>query len=79
VLYKLHLRAIDYPKPYNFSHLHNVEIMITENMKTYLEKIIAATANIIESEEEPDARIPASRCSGGCGYLWICGGIWNRK
>jgi CRISPR-associated exonuclease Cas4 len=56
-----------------------IQIRITESMKTYLKKIIGATANIIESEEEPDARIPASRCSGGCGFLWICGGIWNRR
>lgn len=56
-----------------------VEVEITESMKTYLKKVIRAIHNVIESGEEPSARIPKSRCSGGCGYLWICGGIWNRK
>jgi CRISPR-associated exonuclease Cas4 len=56
-----------------------VEVEITESMKTYLKKVIMAIHNVIKSGEEPSARIPKSRCSGGCGYLWICGGIWNRK
>jgi CRISPR/Cas system-associated exonuclease Cas4 (RecB family) len=48
-------------------------------MKNYLKKTVKAIQNVIESGEEPVARIPRSRCTGGCGYLWICGGIWNRK
>lgn len=56
-----------------------VEVKITESMKTYLKKTVKAIQNVIESGEEPAARIPRSRCTGGCGYLWICGGIWNRR
>ncbi|HXG74115.1 MAG TPA: CRISPR-associated protein Cas4 [Candidatus Nitrosotenuis sp.] len=56
-----------------------VEVEITESMKTYLKKAIRAIHNVVEGGEEPSARIPRSRCTGGCGYLWICGGIWNRK
>lgn len=55
-----------------------VEVRITESVKTYVKKVIRAIQNIIATGEEPIARIPRSRCSGGCGYLWICGGIWNR-
>jgi CRISPR-associated exonuclease Cas4 len=56
-----------------------VEVRITESMKTYVKKTIRAIQNVIATGEEPVARIPRSRCSGGCGYLWICGGVWNRK
>jgi CRISPR-associated exonuclease Cas4 len=56
-----------------------VEIKMSENMKSYLRRSIKAIKNIVKSGEEPIARVPKSRCTGGCGYLWICGGICNRE
>ena len=56
-----------------------IEVKITESMKTYLKNTVKAIHNVVKSGEEPAARIPRSRCTGGCGYLWICGGIWNRR
>ena len=56
-----------------------IEVRITQAMKNYLKRTIMAIQNIVEKEEEPLEMVPASRCTGGCGYLWICGGIWNRS
>ncbi|MEX0569303.1 MAG: CRISPR-associated protein Cas4 [Candidatus Njordarchaeota archaeon] len=45
---------------------------ITKKDKELLEEIIRKILDIIESEEEPKTRVPKSRCTGGCGYAWIC-------
>lgn len=55
-----------------------VKIEITDTMKRFLIKNIMSINNVISNEIEPHANIPRSKCSGGCGYLWICGGIWTR-
>lgn len=56
-----------------------VKTEITDTMKRFLIKNITSIHSVISKEIEPNANTPRSRCSGGCGYLWICGGIWNRR
>lgn len=45
---------------------------ITKRDKELIERIIRKILNIIEKEEEPKTRTPKSKCTGGCGYAWIC-------
>ena len=65
-----------------FVYYRPEDLMLSFNIKN-LDKqniydIIAKIKSTIENEIEPMEEIPPNRCSGGCGYLWICGGIWTR-
>lgn len=51
---------------------------IKNSDKQNIHKIIVKIRSVIENEIEPMEEIPPNRCSGGCGYLWICGGVWAR-
>lgn len=53
-------------------------LRISEGTKDYLRKVVGKLAVIVETQAEPEARAPPQRCSGGCVFLWICGGVLRR-
>lgn len=65
-----------------FVYYRPEDLMLSFNIrnldKQKIHDIIAKIKFTIENEIEPMEEIPPNRCSGGCGYLWICGGVWTR-
>ncbi len=49
-----------------------VIIRITKNNKEQIKDIIQKILQMIKTEKPPNTRIPKNRCTGGCGYKWIC-------
>ena len=49
-----------------------IELEITQNMKEYLKKTINKIHNIIQQEQKPETKTAPQKCTGGCGYKWIC-------
>ena len=49
-----------------------LKIRITRRDKESLISIVEKILHMIENEEEPKVRTPKNRCTGGCGYAWIC-------
>jgi len=51
-----------------------VEVRITRSMKEYVKRIIKEIREIERSGSPPRVRKDPERCSGGCGYGWVCKG-----
>jgi len=49
-----------------------VEIIITNHEKNYVRKIIEKIKEMMKTEKPPKQRIHPRKCTGGCGYKWIC-------
>jgi len=49
-----------------------VEIVITNHEKEYVKKIIKEIREMIENEKCPRRKVNPKKCTGGCGYKWIC-------
>lgn len=49
-----------------------IEIRITPMMKAYLRRTIRRIREALARGEPPPIRVPESKCSGGCGFKWIC-------
>lgn len=45
---------------------------ITSGVKRYAEKIVHAVHSMIMEEKLQLTRVPPNKCTGGCGYKWIC-------
>jgi CRISPR-associated exonuclease Cas4 len=56
-----------------------VRIDFSSTMKTYTRKIIEAVHTMIAQERPPLISVSPRKCTGGCGYKWICCvGTWDR-
>lgn len=51
-----------------------VEVRITSRMKTRVKQIIRKIIEMDEKQEPPHTRRNPDKCSGGCGYAWVCQG-----
>ena len=49
-----------------------VKIDITPTMKTHVKRILTQIEEIIQKEKPPPIRVAKEKCTGGCGYKWIC-------
>lgn len=49
-----------------------VRVDITPTMKTYVRRIVKRAWRIVEEELLPPIRVSSAKCTGGCGYRWIC-------
>jgi len=49
-----------------------IEVVITNHEKAMVKRIINSIREMIETERQPKVRIQAKKCTGGCGYKWIC-------
>jgi len=49
-----------------------VEISITNHEKCYVRRVINSIRKMLETEKAPRIRISKRRCTGGCGYGWVC-------
>ena len=49
-----------------------IEVTITNHEKSMVRKIIREIREMIESEKSPRVRVNPKKCTGGCGYKWIC-------
>jgi len=45
---------------------------ISDGMKKYVRRMIVEVNRLVSDQALPPITVPASRCHGGCGYLWIC-------
>lgn len=48
------------------------EIPITQTMKTHVKRILGHIKKIIFKERLPPMRVSKCKCTGGCGYKYIC-------
>ncbi len=49
-----------------------VEISITNHEKCYVRRVINSIRKMLKTEKAPRIRINRRRCTGGCGYEWVC-------
>jgi len=49
-----------------------VRVDITPMMKSYVRRIVGHMWRMIEEGSLPPIRVSRAKCSGGCGYKWIC-------
>ncbi len=49
-----------------------IEIQISTDDVKYVEKIIKDIKRMLKEEKPPKARVSRRKCTGGCGYKWIC-------
>lgn len=49
-----------------------VKIDITPTMKIHVKRILTQIEEIIQKEKLPSIKTAKEKCSGGCGYKWIC-------
>ena len=49
-----------------------VRLQITEAMKTHTKRILQNIKKIIYQEKLPKIRVSRAKCTGGCGYKYIC-------
>jgi len=51
-----------------------LQIEITPTMKTHVKRVIGHIKRIIKEETLPPIRVAKHKCSGGCGYKYVCFG-----
>lgn len=49
-----------------------IKIDITPTMKTYIKRIISRIIKIISEEKMPKINVAKNKCTGGCGFKYIC-------
>jgi CRISPR-associated exonuclease Cas4 len=49
-----------------------IGLEITPTMKRHVERILGHIRGMESGEELPPRRVSGRRCTGGCGYTWIC-------
>lgn len=49
-----------------------IEVIISNHEKNMVRKIINSIREMMNTEKQPRVRIHAKKCTGGCGYRWIC-------
>lgn len=49
-----------------------IEIIITNHEKTRVKRIIRDIRRMLKDEKPPKIRINPRKCTGGCGYKWVC-------
>jgi len=49
-----------------------VKLEITPTMKTHVKRILTRIEKIVGEEKLPSTRPSPKKCTGGCGYKWIC-------
>jgi len=49
-----------------------IKIEITQTMKTHVKRIIGNIQKIIREEKPPKIRVAKYKCTGGCGYRYLC-------
>jgi len=49
-----------------------IKIDITPTMKTYVKRIISRIIKIISEEKMPKLNVAKNKCTGGCGFKYIC-------
>ena len=49
-----------------------IKIDITPTMKTYIKRIISRIIKIISEEKMPKLNVAKNKCTGGCGFKYIC-------
>ena len=57
---------------YYYGDRKTVRIHISHSDKEYTKHIIRKILQVITTEQPPKTRTPKNRCTGGCGYRWIC-------
>ncbi|MCX8176075.1 MAG: CRISPR-associated protein Cas4 [Candidatus Bathyarchaeota archaeon] len=48
------------------------KVDITPTIKTHIKRILTQIEEIIKKEKPPLIRVVKEKCTGGCGYKWIC-------
>jgi CRISPR-associated exonuclease Cas4 len=49
-----------------------VEIEITHSMKIYVKRVLGDIERIIRDEKLPAIRVDRKKCTGGCGFKFLC-------
>ena len=49
-----------------------IKIDLTPTIKTHVKRILTQIKEIIQKEKLPPIKITKEKCTGGCGYKWIC-------
>jgi len=49
-----------------------VEIEITYSMKVYVKRVLGNIEKIIKDEKMPPIRADRKKCTGGCGFKFLC-------
>jgi len=49
-----------------------VPLEITGTMKSHVKRVLGHIKRIIRDEELPPVRVAHTKCTGGCGYKWLC-------
>ena len=49
-----------------------IGLEITETMKTHVKRIIGNINRILQEEKIPKIRVARNKCTGGCGYKYLC-------
>lgn len=49
-----------------------IKIDITPTLKTHIKRIITQIEETIKKEKPPPIRVAKEKCTGGCGYKWVC-------
>ena len=68
----------NYKKPVDRGYIYyqqdgkTIRIRIDDNDKQYTKHIIKKILEVITTEKPPKTRTPKNKCTGGCGYRWIC-------
>lgn len=49
-----------------------IQLEITPTMKTHVKRVVGHIKRIIKEESLPPIRVARKKCSGGCGYKYLC-------
>ena len=49
-----------------------IQLEITPTMKTYVKRVLGHIKRIILEEKLPPIRVTKKKCTGGCGYKYLC-------
>ena len=49
-----------------------LDLEITETMKMYVKRVLGSIRSIIREEKLPKIRVSERKCTGGCGYKYLC-------
>lgn len=51
---------------------HAIQLEITPTIKTHVKRALGHIKRIIQEEKLPSMRVAKKKCSGGCGYKYLC-------
>lgn len=49
-----------------------LRLEITPRLKLFVKRLTRDMWNMVKRGELPKVRVPPHRCSGGCGFMWVC-------